>query len=418
MFVAHHDAANGGLIFRPELTRLVADTFPAWYERQTTSPQMLRLVAAGPALAGLGALAGGGLLRRLGATVSALSALAFLDIGTRTVVPGANDNLTAVAVILELARLLREEPVRGVRVLLVSTGSEESFMEGMRGWVRRHGPGLDPARTRVVVLETLGSPELILLEGEGMIWMTDYDAGVRELIADSARRAGVALRRGLRLGFATDALSALRGGLRVATLASCDEYKMPANYHSQRDIPRNVDFGTVGGGRARRRGRDQVSSERARPERLLARGDLARVARLLERGEQRPEPRAGLDPERGRQLVAAHQRRAGGLGTARERRAEHVARQLEVGRDRRLGVAPAGGEAVGDREDGDVGRVGLGRGQVAPDRAPRQRPLVDEEAEPQVVEGQRGDVVGDALGGAQAAQDVARELGARLGRGR
>jgi putative aminopeptidase FrvX len=75
--------------------------------------------------------------------------------------------------------------------------------------------------------------------------MTDYDEGVREAIADAARRAGVALRRGLRLGFATDALSAMRAGLRTATLASCDEYKMPANYHSQRDIPRNVDFGTV-----------------------------------------------------------------------------------------------------------------------------------------------------------------------------
>jgi hypothetical protein len=246
VFVAHHDAANGGLIFRPELTRLVADLFPAWYARQSTSPQMLRLVAAGPALAGTGALSGWSLLRKLGAFISAGSTLAFFDIGTRTVVPGANDNLTAVAVILELARMLREEPVGGLRVLLVSTGSEESFMEGMRGWVRRHGPGLDPARTRVVVLETLGSPELILLEGEGMIWMTDYDDGVRDLIARSAQRAGVALRRGLRLGFATDALSALRGGLPAATLASCDEYKMPANYHSQRDIPRNVDFRTVG----------------------------------------------------------------------------------------------------------------------------------------------------------------------------
>ena len=57
VFVAHHDAANGGLIFRPELTRLVADTFPGWYERQSTSAQMLRLVAAGPALAGLGGAA-------------------------------------------------------------------------------------------------------------------------------------------------------------------------------------------------------------------------------------------------------------------------------------------------------------------------------------------------------------------------
>jgi hypothetical protein len=245
VFVAHHDAANGGLIFRPEPNRLVADAFPGWYARQTTSPQMMRLVAAGPALAGLGALTGLRPLRRLGAVIAGGSALAFLDIATRTVVPGANDNLTAVAVLLELARGLREEPIRGLRVLLVSTGSEESSMEGMRGWVRRHGPRLDPARTRIVVLEALGSTELILLEGEGMIWMTDYDTGVRDLLDESARRARVPLRRGLRLGFATDALPALRDGLRVATLASCDEYKMPSNYHSQRDIARNVDFGTV-----------------------------------------------------------------------------------------------------------------------------------------------------------------------------
>ena len=104
VFVAHHDAANGGLIFRPELTRLIADTFPRWYARQQTSPQMMRLVAAGPALAALGALTGLRPLRRLGLTLAAGSTLAFLDIGTRTVVPGANDNLTAVAVLLELAR--------------------------------------------------------------------------------------------------------------------------------------------------------------------------------------------------------------------------------------------------------------------------------------------------------------------------
>jgi hypothetical protein len=239
VFVAHHDAAQGGHIYRPELQRLLADRFPDWYARQTTSPQMIRLVAAGPALAAIPAL------RKLGLVLSTGSALAFLDIACHRVVPGANDNLTAVAALLELARALRERPVEGVRVLLVSTGSEESSMEGMRGWVRRHRAALDPARTRIVVLETLGSPELILLEGEGMLWMTDYDAGLRDFLAGSAQDAGVPLRRGLRLGFASDALSALRAGLRVATVASCDEYKMPSNYHSQRDVPENVDYATV-----------------------------------------------------------------------------------------------------------------------------------------------------------------------------
>jgi hypothetical protein len=81
-----------------------------------------------------------------------------------------------------------------------------------------------------------------------MIWMRDYDAGVRELVAASAADAGVPLRRGLRLGFASDALSAMRAGLPVATLASCDQYKMPSNYHSQRDVPHNVDYETVAAG--------------------------------------------------------------------------------------------------------------------------------------------------------------------------
>ena len=226
---------------------------------------MLRLVAAGPALAGLGALLGWRLLRRLGHVRRGRQHAGLLRhrdphrrAGRQRQPHRASPSL------LELARLLREEPVSGVRVLLVSTGSEESFMEGMRGWVRRHGPGLDPARTRVVVLETLGSPELILLEGEGMIWMTDYDAGVRELIADAARRAGVALRRGLRLGFATDALSALRGGLPrgdarlLRRVQDARQLPLPARHPAQRRLR----HGGLGG--PRRRGRDQVSSERAR----------------------------------------------------------------------------------------------------------------------------------------------------------
>ena len=360
MFVAHHDAAQGGLIYRPELTRLVADTFPAWYAKQTTSPQMLRLVAAGPALAAIPAPCG-----KLGLVVSAGSLLAFGDIATRTVVPGANDNLTAVAVLLELARLLRERPVEGVRVLLVSTGSEESFMEGMRGWVRRHGPALDRDRTRVIVLETLGSPELILLEGEGMIWMTDYDPEVRDFIAAAAQDAGAPLRRGLKLGFATDALSALRAGLRTATLASCDEYKMPANYHSQRDIPRNVDFETVAAGDAGRRGGDQASSERAR---LIASSRVRISPAYCASSSSATQP-ADLLPahaQLARELVAAHERLRRLLVAAGERRPEHVARDLEVGGDRGLGVAAARGEAVGDGEDGHVGGVGVGGGQVAP----------------------------------------------------
>jgi hypothetical protein len=245
VFVAHHDAAHGGLVFAPQLTTVPADTFPRWYARQETSPQVMLLVAAGPVLVALGALAGFGRLRAAGTGMALGSVAAFADIGLRDVVPGANDNLSGVAAVLELARALQERPVRGVRVLLVSTGSEESFMEGMRGFARRHFASLPRECTEFVCLDSVGSPELILIEGEGMLRMRDYTHELRERIASVAGRAGIHLRRRLRLGLATDGLIALKGGYRSAAIGSVTEYKLPLNYHSRLDTADRLHYETV-----------------------------------------------------------------------------------------------------------------------------------------------------------------------------
>jgi hypothetical protein len=245
VFVAHHDAAHGGLVFAPQLTTVPADAFPEWYEKQETSPQVMLLVVAGPALVALGALTGLRALRRLGTFLSLGSVAAFADIGARPVVPGANDNLSGVAVVLELARALQDRPVTGVRVLLVSTGSEESFMEGMRGFARRHFPLLPRGRTEIVCLDSVGSPELILIEGEGMLRMRDYTPELRDRIAAVAERAGVHLRRRLRLGLATDGLIGLKAGYPSAALGSVTKYKLPLNYHSPRDTADGLVYETV-----------------------------------------------------------------------------------------------------------------------------------------------------------------------------
>jgi Peptidase family M28 len=245
VFAAHHDAAQGGLIFHPGPTRWVADRFPAWYERQETSPPLMRFNVAGPALAGVGALLGLRGVRRAGGLMALSSTLTYLDIALRAAVPGANDNLAAVAVLLELARLLRAAPPDGVRVLLLSTGSEESSLEGMRGFVARHAAALPRDRTRFVVLECVGGPEAIVLEGEGMLRMHDYPPAIREWLARCGERTGHPLRRRLRTSFATDALITLKAGYPTGVLAAIDDYKMAANYHSQRDVAANVSFDTV-----------------------------------------------------------------------------------------------------------------------------------------------------------------------------
>jgi acetylornithine deacetylase/succinyl-diaminopimelate desuccinylase-like protein len=243
--VAHHDAAHSGLVFHPALPRLFAERFPAQHERSNQSAPIMYCTWLGPVLVAFGSLLGRIGLVRAGSALGALAAVAMADIGRSQVVPGANDNLSAVAVLLALARSLAERPTPGVRVLLLSTGSEESFMEGMQGFMRRHRATLDPAHTTVLCLECVGSPTLALVEAEGMLRMRYYSEAARERLAQAAAEAGVELVRGLRTVAASDALIAMRRGYAAVMLASVDASKFPSNYHWHTDTPENLDWSTI-----------------------------------------------------------------------------------------------------------------------------------------------------------------------------
>ncbi|MGH2865763.1 MAG: M28 family peptidase, partial [Solirubrobacteraceae bacterium] len=173
--VAHHDAAHSGLIFNPALPRSFAARFPELLERSEQTLPIMFATWLGPVCVALGSLLGAGSLLRAGSLLAGATTVTMADIAHSEVVPGANDNLSAVAVLSALARSLGERPQPGVRVVLLSTGSEESFMEGMQGFMRRHRATLDPRRTTVLCLECVGGPTLTLIEAEGMLRMRRYD---------------------------------------------------------------------------------------------------------------------------------------------------------------------------------------------------------------------------------------------------
>jgi hypothetical protein len=245
VLIAHHDAAHSGLVFHPALPRAAARVAPRLHERASHTVPILYAVWLGPVLVCAGALAGASPVLRAGALLALSTCGVLLNIGFSSVVPGANDNLSAVGVLLALAEGLAGDSLEGVRVVLVSTGAEESLMEGMRGFARRHFPQLDPADTEVICIECVGSPTLVVLEGEGMLRMRDYPMQTREELAAAARAAGVPIGRGLRTVASTDALIALRAGYRVGTLASVDYTKFPLNYHWPSDVPDALHWRTI-----------------------------------------------------------------------------------------------------------------------------------------------------------------------------
>lgn len=147
VMVAHHDAAHSGAVFDPALPRALQARFPALYARGLFHPPLLWLTLLGPLLA--------------------------------------------------LVTALRERPVHGVRVLLVSTGSE----------------GYDPEQRR--------------------------DA------ADVAGELGIALAPDFRFSFASDAQIARHAGYRCMLVRSIDELRTPSNYHWPTDTADRIDYGTI-----------------------------------------------------------------------------------------------------------------------------------------------------------------------------
>jgi hypothetical protein len=243
VIVAHHDAAHSGLVFHPGLPKL-ADRL-GLVEGQDTSPALMAPVVGGPLLSALGALTGRRLLAKIGVFLGLGSAAAMADIGLRKVVPGANDNGTAVVSLLALAERLREQPPRNLRVILLSAGSEESFSEGMKAFGERHFPRLPRESTFFLCLESIGSPHLLVLRGEGFLRMREYPQRALALLDGLAEELGIWLYPNLRLRNGTDGLESLAAGYETAVIAGCTDLKQPANYHWWHDLAENVDFDTV-----------------------------------------------------------------------------------------------------------------------------------------------------------------------------
>jgi hypothetical protein len=242
----HHDAPQTGLMFDQTLQRRLHERAPELLARfKTPLPQWWGGLA-GPLCTLAAALLRRPRLARAGLVLGALGTAAVVDIWRSETVPGANDNLSGVAGLVGLAELLREQPLPGLRVLLVSCGAEETLQDGVRAFMARHGEELDPASTAFVNLETIGSPHLMTLEAEGPVRMESYTAPwLRELLAIHAERLGTPLLRGFRARASTDSVIPSRAGYPTAVLISITDWLSPANYHLPSDIPENLDYGTI-----------------------------------------------------------------------------------------------------------------------------------------------------------------------------
>jgi hypothetical protein len=155
-------------------------------------------------------------------------------------VPGAIDNLSAVAGLVTIGRILKRHPEwrpDDTEVRLVSFGCEEAGTRGSRAYVRAHRAELREADAVFVNLESIFDPEIEIFTGDRNGTIRNSPDIVRRLAqAAEAAQAPFKVSPFPFAGGGTDALPFRENGIRAACLFSM---KIPSQmvqfYHQPED---------------------------------------------------------------------------------------------------------------------------------------------------------------------------------------
>lgn len=157
------------------------------------------------------------------------------------VVPGAADNLSASALSVAMCRFLVKNPScipADTEIRFISFGGEEAGYRGSRRYVKRHLDELKRMDARLLNIETVASPEIVILTSDVNGTVKNYPEMVKSVVA-AAEQAGVPFKvKPATLGTGNDSGPFSKAGLKATTLLA---FKIPqqmvAFYHQKWDRP-------------------------------------------------------------------------------------------------------------------------------------------------------------------------------------
>jgi Peptidase family M28 len=250
ILMAHYDAARTGYIFSkasnrirklPERTRLSLGPFRLFF-----------WLGLAPLLPILGARMAGfdatwlNALQAVPTIVLIVAGFLLIDIALSEIVPGAYDNASGVAAVLAAAEELTVNPPDNLDVWVVLAGSEESFCEGSRAFVRAHRKELDRSTTAFINVDSVSSGEVAYEISQGPVISLPHDPQLIEL-CEALSAAGQSARP-IRHPLLDDALPARVRRFRAITLRTTDENgNLAPWYHTHEDVPDRVDSDALTG---------------------------------------------------------------------------------------------------------------------------------------------------------------------------
>lgn len=157
--------------------------------------------------------------------------------------PGANDNASGVAVLLELAASLGSEFLDNTEVWFVFTGGEEAGLFGMQDFIKKYGEELKGAY--FINVDNVGGGKVKYIIREGMINTYRADAGLINWAEEVARENQLAASPAVYRLMSLDSLPLLRQGFRAMSLVGIDDRGLIPNWHWESDTVENVNLGSL-----------------------------------------------------------------------------------------------------------------------------------------------------------------------------
>lgn len=173
--------------------------------------------------------------------LAALSLVAFLSEELQPHVEGANDNATAVTVLLTLAEILQRQPLRSTEVTFLFTGCEEVMCVGMESYLRQVQPPHE--NTYWIDLEMVGTDNLCYVTKHGVSHLTQYQPAPEmvRLAAQTAQKHPDLAVTGRDMIMAEEVANLRNKGYRAICLAGYNAKGYLPNWHRLSDNLENID---------------------------------------------------------------------------------------------------------------------------------------------------------------------------------